>query len=298
MWTRKTRAEHDRDELRYPSDLTDAEWQILEPLLPPPAVTGRHRSCPRRELINAIFCVLRGGGPWHRAAGPFPTAPDDSIAGSLAFATTEPGESLNHPVVMRDRERAGRGGQVQRRGHSTTRASKPLKLVARADMMLARRSMGASVVRWSIRDGRGLKLQVHPASIQDRDGAIPLLRASRAWYPFFIERVFADSAYVAERVANATSIIVEIVRKLPGQVGFAVHPRRWVVERFFAWLEAQSPSGKGLRGYHHLGYRIPLCRIRHAAHTTIGSFGLRSEFWVLASRCAVAVIAHLGGRPT
>ena len=70
-------------------------------------------------------------------------------------------------------------------------------------------------------------LQVHPASVQDRDRAIPLLRASRQLLPF-IERVFADSAYVAERVANATSIIIEIVRKQVGQIGFAVHPRRWV----------------------------------------------------------------------
>ena len=84
-------------------------------------------------------------------------------------------------------------------------------------------------------DGRGLKLQVHPASVQDRDGAIPLLQASRALYPF-IERAFADSAYAAERVANATRIIVEIVRKQAGQIGSAVHPRCWVGQRFFAWF--------------------------------------------------------------
>jgi hypothetical protein len=82
---------------------------------------------------------------------------------------------------------------------------------------------------------RGLKLQVHPASVQDRDGAIPLLPASRALYPF-IEQAFADCAYAAGRVANATRVIVEIVRKQVGKIGFAVHPRRWVVERFFAWL--------------------------------------------------------------
>jgi putative transposase len=62
-----------------------------------------------------------------------------------------------------------------------------------------------------------------------------LLKASRPLFPF-IERVFADSAYGAERVANATRIIVEIVRKQAGQIGFAVHPRRWVVERLLAWL--------------------------------------------------------------
>jgi transposase len=54
-------------------------------------------------------------------------------------------------------------------------------------------------------------------------------------YPF-IARVFADSGYNHERIANATNIAVEIVRKITGQVGFVVLPRRWVVERFFAWI--------------------------------------------------------------
>jgi transposase len=84
-------------------------------------------------------------------------------------------------------------------------------------------------------DGRALELQVHPASIQDRDGAVPLLQMSRRSFPF-IEHAFADTAYAAERVKNATCIAIEIVRKMPNQVGFEVHPRRWVVERCFAWL--------------------------------------------------------------
>ena len=84
-------------------------------------------------------------------------------------------------------------------------------------------------------DGRLLCVQVHPASVQDRDGAVPLLQASRCRFPF-VERVFADAAYAGDRVAHATSIAVEIVRKPADQKGFAVHPRRWVVERCFAWL--------------------------------------------------------------
>jgi len=84
-------------------------------------------------------------------------------------------------------------------------------------------------------DGRGLVLELHPASIQDRHGGGPLMRASRRILPF-VQRVFADSGYAGEKVAKATLIAVEIVRKKPDQVGFAVNPRRWVVERFFAWI--------------------------------------------------------------
>jgi transposase len=92
-------------------------------------------------------------------------------------------------------------------------------------------------------DGRPLVLQVHPASVQDRDGAVPLLKASRRRFPF-IELAFADSAYAGERLARATSIAIEIVRKPAGQVGFAVQPRRWVVERCFAWLNRNRRLAK------------------------------------------------------
>ena len=84
-------------------------------------------------------------------------------------------------------------------------------------------------------DGKPLVLQVHPASVQDRDGALPLLQASRRRFPF-VKLAFADTAYAAERAAAVTRIVIEIVRKPADQVGSAVHPRRWVVERCFAWL--------------------------------------------------------------
>ena len=76
----------------------------------------------------------------------------------------------------------------------------------------------------------------HEAGIQDRDGAPVVLKLSRKTFPF-ITIVFADSGYAGERVATATRIAVQIVRKQPDQIGFAVQPRRWVVERFFfAWI--------------------------------------------------------------
>ena len=107
MWTPETRAEHDRDELRYPSHLTDAEWQILAPLLPPPAETGRHRSWPMREVMNAIFFVLPGGCPWRMLPEHFPPH-QTAYRWFIRFRDDGTWERLNHHLVMLDRERVGR----------------------------------------------------------------------------------------------------------------------------------------------------------------------------------------------
>jgi transposase len=70
-----------------------------------------------------------------------------------------------------------------------------------------------------------------------------VLKASQSRFPF-VQKVLADSVYAGGKVANATSIVVEIVRKLAGQVGFQVLPRRWVVERFFAWINRNRRLAK------------------------------------------------------
>ena len=64
MWTPTTRRQHSRAGLRNGSDLTDAEWAILEPLLPAPATSGRKRARPIQDVVNANFYILRGGVPW------------------------------------------------------------------------------------------------------------------------------------------------------------------------------------------------------------------------------------------
>jgi transposase len=114
-------------------------------------------------------------------------------------------------------------------------------------------------------DGRGLVLEPHPASIEDRDGGGPLLRVSRCIFQF-IRRVFADSGYAGEKVTTATLIAVEIVRKNPDQVGFAVNPRRWVVERIFAWIGRRL--AKDFEATIDSARFLPLRRIRHAARAS------------------------------
>jgi putative transposase len=72
MWTATTRAHHMRDGLRIASDLTDSEWVVLEPLLPPPSSVGRPAEWPMREIVNATFYVLRGGIAWRMLPPCFP----------------------------------------------------------------------------------------------------------------------------------------------------------------------------------------------------------------------------------
>src|SRR3546814_8620198 len=92
-------------------------------------------------------------------------------------------------------------------------------------------------------DGRALIILVHPADVQDRDGAVPLLQQSHQRHPF-VARAYADSASNSDRVRDATSITIEIVRKFADQTGFVVHPRRWIVERHFAWINRNRRLAK------------------------------------------------------
>jgi transposase len=233
MWTSITRQQHSREGLRYQTDLTDAEWALIEPLMPKPLTRGRPREWPLREVMNAIFYVLRGGVSWRLLPRDLP--PRTTVYRWFAlWRDTGLFETMKHLLVMSDRERVGRdvspsAAVIDSQSVKTTESGGPRGYDAGKNVKGRKRQVMVDT------DGRGLILEPHTANVQDRDAAPTVLRLSRRSFPF-IGKAFAEMGFAGKGPATATSIIIEIVKKPADQVGFAVHPRRWVVERFFAWI--------------------------------------------------------------
>lgn len=156
---------------------------------------------------------MRAGCPWRLLPSDLPPW-GANYRGFAAFRDDRRFEKINHALVTADRERSGRGASltgaiIDSQSVKTTEANGPRGHAAGKKVSGRKRHALVNT------GGRCPAIKPHPASLQNRDGGRPLLRALRGSFPF-IENVFADSGYAGEKVATATVIAVEIVRKNRG----------------------------------------------------------------------------------
>ena len=153
MWTAEHRRLASRQGLRYPSDLTDGEWVLIEPMIPPAKRGGRRREVNVREVLNAIFYVLSTGCQWQALPKDLPPkSTAHHYFGLWDWDGTL--ERIHHALYVGTRERAGREASPTAAiidSQSGKAAQKGVPRSTRKALMRARKSPVASATSWSIR---------------------------------------------------------------------------------------------------------------------------------------------------
>jgi putative transposase len=220
---------------RYATDLTDAQWQRLEPLLVREAGPGRPPTLDLREIVNALLYLKQAGCAWRLLPHDFPNW--TSVRYYFDQWTVDgTWEALNTAFREQVRQRAGRAAQPTA-GLLDSQSVKTAEASLEAAWNGHKRHRGRK--RHVLVDTTGclLGVLVLAGSSSDQLGALLLLGLYAACYPL-LAKLWTDPASGGDMPAPVHAqhgIAVEVGEKPADQRGFAVLPQRWMVERSLAW---------------------------------------------------------------